>query len=449
MPYISNTEQDRREMKAAIGITDLEDLLKAIPPEVRLKEELDLPPAADEVELSRQLNDMAAANNTVAPQNCFMGGGVFQTYIPETVKTLATRSEFMTAYTPYQAEVSQGTLQTVFEFQTMICQLTDMDIANASMYDGATAMVEAMRMAMSINRKRTRLLVAGNIIPRWREVLNTYFACVDVKVDYLQTNGLLVNQEELREKCSDDLVAIVIQSPNAFGMLEDVKAISALAKENGALLIQGFDPLSLGLFQTPGECGVDIAIAEGQVISQPLQYGGPYLGLFAAGQEFIKQMPGRLIGETLDANGDPGYVLTFQTREQHIRRDKATSNICTNQALAATFATVNLALLGASGVKDKAQMLYSRACELADSLQKIDGVEFAGEGEFFREFPVVIQKRDALLTELRKRGILGGLVLPDNLLKNGLLISVNEYMQIEDIENLVYHIDDVLNGGNV
>jgi glycine dehydrogenase subunit 1 len=448
MPYIPNTDDDRQAMLAAIGVERFEDLLAGIPAALRLSQPLELPEPLAEPALSRLLAESACGNRTVAPQDCYLGGGAYVTHIPEAVRTLALRSEFITAYTPYQAEVSQGTLQTIFEFQTMIARLAGLDLANASLYDGATALVEGIRMAVAAGRKRPRVLMAGQILPRWREVVKTYFHPLrdQIELEWLPATGPLLDIGALRARLGEDLAAVVIQSPNAFGAIEDVTAAAELAHSCGALLVQAFDPLAAALFASPGECGADIAVAEGQSIAQPLQFGGPYIGLFAARGSLLKLMPGRLIGETLDAVGERGFVLAFQTREQHIRREKATSNICTNQALVATFATIHLALLGETGLREKAEALYTRASWLRERLCALPGVEALHGGEHFREIALRVPNRDEVLAALRQRWILGGLPLPAGLAEEGLLLAVNEYQERADLERFVQAFAAALEG---
>ncbi len=440
MPYISNTDQDRAQMLATIGVGSFEDLLKDIPGELRLKGGLVLPAALPESALARHVEELAGTNKPVAPQDCYLGGGAFVTHIPEAVKSLALRSEYITAYTPYQAEVSQGTLQTVFEFQTMIAELAGMDIANASLYDGSTALVEAIRMALSVAGKgRNRVLVCGSLYSRWAEVLETYFHPLkdSITIEFM-AEATATTPAMLSGMLGEDLAALVVQSPNAHGLMEDVPALANAVHEANALLIQVFDPIAVALFQSPGEAGADIAVAEGQPIAQPLQYGGPYIGLFATREEWVKQVPGRLIGQTLDTEGNTGYVLAFQTREQHIRREKATSNICTNEALVATFTTIHLALLGPEGLKDKAQSLYTRASWLADTL-KAKGYELIGEGERFREVAVRIPGRDSAIARMREAGILAGLPIPGS--DEGLLIAVNEFQEKQDLERYLQALE--------
>jgi glycine dehydrogenase subunit 1 len=447
MPYISNTDADRRAMLDRIGVAQFEDLLSNLPEGVRQTDELALAPAMSEVECTRHLQELASLNRALPPEDCYLGGGAYVTHIPETVRHLAFRSEFITAYTPYQAEISQGTLQTIFEFQTMMTNLSGLDIANASLYDGATALVEALRMAMSATRRK-RIVTSGSILPRWREVLKAYLAPLDVEWHEVSLNEPSIDFDALEAILDDKTAAVAVFSPNAFGLMEDVARASEMAHEKGALLVQAFDPLAVGLLASPGELGVDIAVAEGQPIAQPVQFGGPYLGILAATKGLVKKMPGRLIGQTVDVDGKPGFVLTFQTREQHIRREKATSNICTNQALVAAFATMHLALLGPDGLRNKAQALYTRASWLRDELQQLGLSIFAPEKPFFREFAIEVPDADDFLSKMTTLGFLAGLArrVGD---RDLVLIAVNEYQQIDDLNRFLLAVGDVLGKGEV
>ncbi|MFA7331452.1 MAG: aminomethyl-transferring glycine dehydrogenase subunit GcvPA [Candidatus Delongbacteria bacterium] len=440
MPYIPHTEADRRDMLAAIGVARFEDLLESVPESLRQTRPLELAEPLSEAALTRHVGELAARNQPWPPQDCYLGGGSYVGHLPETVRSLAMRSEFITAYTPYQAEVSQGTLQTIFEFQTMVSELAGLELANASLYDGATALVEGVRMALSVKQDkepaRRRVLVAAQLNPRWLDVLRTYLHPLagEVELELLGVGASRLSPESLVARLGADVAAVVVQSPNALGLIEDVAPLAAAAHEAGALLVQGFDPLAVALFECPGEVGADIAVAEGQSISQPLQFGGPYIGLFAARGDLVKYMPGRLIGETLDAVGARGYVLTFQTREQHIRREKATSNICTNQALVATFATIHLALLGPVGLREKAQSLYTRCAWLAERAAALPGVSLMGAGERFREFALHVPRRDAVLARMRAAGLAAGLPLPAELGAELLLVAVNELQEQADLQ---------------
>jgi glycine dehydrogenase subunit 1 len=444
MPYISNTDADRRAMLDRIGVDSIDDLLANLPAGVRIEDDLALAPPMSEVDLTRHMQDLAALNQTLPPEDCYLGGGSFVSHVPETVRHLAFRSEFITAYTPYQAEISQGTLQVVFEFQTMMTSLSGLDMANASLYDGATALVEALRMAMSDKRKK-RVITAGPLLPRWREVLKTYFAPLDVEWIELSAHAQQVNFADLEEALNDQTAAVAVASPNALGLFEDIPRVAEMVHAKGALLIQAFDPLAVGLFASPGEQGADIAIAEGQCLAQPVQFGGPYLGILAAKKNLVKKMPGRLIGQTVDSEGKTGYVLTFQTREQHIRREKATSNICTNQALVAAFATMHLALLGPQGLRDKAQAIYTRASFMREKLTE-QGLTLLGDGQaYFRELALVVPDVDAFLKKMSAVGFLAGLKRKVSE-QEVVVISVNEYQLKEDLERFLLAVSECLEG---
>ncbi|MCB1047998.1 MAG: aminomethyl-transferring glycine dehydrogenase subunit GcvPA [Calditrichaeota bacterium] len=450
MPYIANSDRDRQAMLDRIGAASIDELLAGIPASNRLTEELAVSPALSESELVRHVHELAAANLVPAPQNCFLGGGAYISYIPETVRVLATRSEFITAYTPYQAEVSQGTLQVIYEFQSMIQRLTGMEIANASLYDGGSALAEGLRMARAIHEDqpgRKRILLSDGLFRKHLQVARTYGSPWPHSLETIALENGRLNPGALSERLDDTVCAVVIQSPNAFGSVEDLKELTARCHAAGALVIHVFDPLAQALFTSSGEADVDIAVGEGQSISQPPQYGGPNLGLFASRARWVRLMPGRLIGSTEDATGKRGYVLTFQTREQHIRRAKATSNICTNQALVATFATIYLSLMGGSGLRQLARSLYTRATWLAERLERIPGCRVLSAAPFFREFALELPGRDRVLEELKRQGVLAGLALDSRRGSNALLVAVNEFQTQDDLENFARLIERATGGG--
>ncbi|MCS6862484.1 MAG: aminomethyl-transferring glycine dehydrogenase subunit GcvPA, partial [Abditibacteriales bacterium] len=352
--YIANTDADRRAMLERIGVASIEDLFSDIPPEIRQNAAPHLPPGLTEMEVRAEAWRLSGQNVNVNAAPCFLGGGSYDHYVPAAVPFICSRSEFFTAYTPYQAEASQGTLQVIYEFQTMVCQLTGMEMSNASLYDGASALAEAVIMAWAI-QKRPRVLLPRTLHPHYRQVVATYTQGLPLElVDVPYADGV-VDLDAL-QSALDNASAVVVQHPNFFGCLEDVNVISQLTHERGALLISVFDPISLGLLKPPGDYDADIAVAEGQPLGIPLSFGGPYLGLFACKKQFARQAPGRIVGATHDDKGRRGFVLTLQTREQHIRREKATSNICTNQGLMALAATVYLALLGKHGLRRVAEL---------------------------------------------------------------------------------------------
>lgn len=438
-PYISNTEEQRNEMLAQIGVKSMEDLFADIPEEVRLKRELELPGALSELEVMDHMQQLAAKNRNLDVYTCFLGAGAYDHYIPSVVGHLTSRSEFYTAYTPYQPEISQGTLQAIFEYQTMICHLTGMEVANASMYDGATALAEAASMACQAVRRK-EVLVARTVHPESREVLNTYARFNGSQVvEYGYSDGKL-DFADLEGKISANTAAVILQTPNFFGVIENVKGAAELAHKNKALLIVSCDPISLALLKSPGELGADIVVGEGQSLGNSLSFGGPYLGFFAATKELMRRMPGRIVGETVDKNGKRGFVLTIQTREQHIRREKATSNICSNQALNALTATIYLSTLGKQGMKQVASLCTQKAHYAYEQLVGTGVFAPVFSAPFFKEFAV---KYNGDITELNKKllehKIIGGYDLGRDYpeLSNHWLVAVTEKRTKEQIDTLV------------
>ena len=444
--YILNTADQQREMLAAIGLPDMDALFADIPASIRLQHELDLPPALSELDLAAQMRRLAGMNRHLDDLVCFIGAGAYDHFIPAVVKSLVSRQEFYTAYTPYQPEISQGTLQAIFEYQSLICELTGMDLANASMYDGASALAEAALMACQQTR-RHRILVAANLHPESRAVLETYACCGEQTIEPIPFDGMAgvlasgrIDLAALAEQLSDDTAAVIVQNPNFFGVVEDLRAIADLAHARKALLIVSCDPISLALLESPGKLGADIVVGEGQSLGNSLNFGGPYLGFFAAGQDLMRKMPGRIVGETTDANGRRCYVLTIQTREQHIRRDKATSNICTNQALNALTATIYLSVMGPQGLRDAASLSLQKAHYLQQRLLQIPGFSRAFTGPFVKEFAMRYQGD---LGQLNKRllaaGFVGGLDLArfDPALANTWLLAVTEKRTRDEIDRFI------------
>ena len=354
MDYTSHTDADIQHMLGVIGVNSIDELIaSSVPDELRLNRKLDLPDGEAESELLRNFSKLASSNDSAYNKLCFMGGGSYDHYAPAAVANIVSRSEYATAYTPYQAEVAQGTLQTIYEFQTLIARMMSMDAANASHYDGATALAEAVLMAARKSRKPKAIIPAG-LNPNFKAVLETYCANIGVELVSLSASDGLISIPELKSQI-DGAGVLVIQQPNFFGLLESAEEAAAIAHEAGAVVVSSSNPISLGLLKPPGEWGADIATAEGQSLGIPMSYGGPYLGLFAVKKPFLRQMPGRLVARAKDKNDKDGFVLTLQTREQHIRREKATSNICTNQALIALSALVYLCLLGRNGLGEGGQ----------------------------------------------------------------------------------------------
>ncbi len=438
MSYVPNTGQNRKEMLEKIGVRDFSGLIQTIPDSLCLQDELKLPPPLSELELTRLLGEMASRNKDAGQMICFLGGGAYDHFVPAIVDHIISRSEYYTAYTPYQAEVSQGTLQTIYEFQSLICELTGMDVANASMYDGASATAEAALLAHALTG-RDEILVAGSLNPNYRQVINTYCRSIKMKVRSLPLMEGLIDVEQTKENISDKVACVIIQTPNFLGLLENAKEIEPLVHSVGALLVLVCDPISLGILKTPGEYNADITVGEGQALGNNLNLGGPYLGYFATKQSLIRRMPGRIVAATTDTEGRIGYVMTLQTREQHIRREKATSNICTNQALCALSACVYLSVMGKSGIRKVAELCLQKSHYAAKQINEINGFKNRFDAPFFKEFvietPLPPKK---IIRSLLKKNIFAGvdLGLFDRKLKNQRLICVTEKRTKEEIDIL-------------
>jgi glycine dehydrogenase subunit 1 len=447
MSYISLSDQDKKEMLKKIGLSALKDLFVLIPEDIKLKRDLDIPEAKSELEVIATFKDLAK-RNTDRDHLSFLGGGAYPHIIPALVDYLSSRGEFISPYTPYQAEVSQGTLQIIFEFQTLICQLTGMDIANASLYEGASGAAEAVLMAHRLKGK-PKILVASNCHPQYQEVIHTYTKNLGILVEtvrYAQDGA--VDMDDLEKKVSPETSAIVTQSPNFFGVIEDLERISEVAHKNEALsVVVVSEPVSLGLVEPPGKQGADIVTGEAQSFGLPLSYGGPYLGFMACSKEFIRQFPGRISGETVDIEGKRGYVLTLSTREQHIRRERATSNICTNQALCALRATIFLETMGKSGIRELAWHNIQKANYALEKCQEIKGIQRKFSGVFFNEFVLEFAKpADDVNRTLLKKRVIGGLALdkffPE--LKNCALYCVTEIHSKDNIDLLVKELKEAV-----
>ena len=395
MPYLVHSPEDRAAMLKTIGVSSMEELLVDIPKSLRM-ESLDLPAGLSEFETMDQISSLAARNKVYPDRLTFRGGGVYRRFIPAAVAAVTSKPEFYTAYTPYQAEASQGTLQAIYEFQTLIAELTALDVANASLYDGATAVAEAAMMA-HVHTGRDEVLVAGYVHPEYVEVLRTFSDGRGIKV-------------RKGTKPSKKTAAVIFQQPDFLGLLVDARQLTASAHEAGALAIACVDPISLAILAPPGEYGADIAVGEGQQLGLPASYGGPHVGFIATRRELVRKLPGRLIGAAHDAQGRRGFTLALAAREQHIRREKATSNICTNHSLCALAASVYLTYMGPDGLRHIADVSFKRAHALADRLTALPGWELAFlEQPFFNEFPVRVPKSSAVLRKLARKGILGGL----------------------------------------
>ncbi len=444
MQYISNTESDKAEMLKALGVRSVEELLGGIPAGLRLKD-LKLAAGLSEMELLRDIRRTGQKNAHADRFASFLGAGNYDHYIPSIVPHLAMRGEFITSYTPYQGEASQGTLQFIYEFQSLICNLTGMDVANASMYDGASSVAEAALMALR-GSDRKELLVAEGIHPESLETLRTYLANLGTPIIRVPERGGVMDLDFLKKRASDKTAAVIYQSPNFLGYAEDGFEIARLAKARGAVVIASVNPLSLGLFASPGETGADIAVGEGQPLGNAVSYGGPHFGFFAARWDFLRRMPGRICGLTEDRDGRRAFVLTLQAREQHIRREKATSNICTNHSLCALKATIFLAALGEKGFRRMGELNLERARKALAVLKKVPGVKSYADAPFFNEFTVTIRK-DArkLAKSLEERRILGPLGLGRFAAarKGQYLVAVTEQRTDEEIARLAEAIRKV------
>jgi glycine dehydrogenase subunit 1 len=440
LSYVLNTPEDQRAMLEKIGAASVEGLFRSIPSELRLKRDLNVPPALTEIELSQHLQDLAARNRPAGDAVCFLGGGSYDHFIPAVVDAVAGRSEYYTAYTPYQAEASQGSLQAFFEYQTLICQLTGMEVANASLYDGGSAVAEAVLMAGAVTGRTGQVLVAGSVHPEYRQTLATYMTNLEARPVTLPTPAGFLDPDDLKRALNDQTSCVVVQHPNFFGCLEEVEALAEAAHARGALFIVSFDPISLGLLKRPGQYGADIAVAEGQCLGNPMVFGGPYLGILACRQEYVRKMPGRLVGQTVDRQGRACWVLTLQTREQHIRREKATSNICTNQGLFALRAAVYLAALGPQGLKETADLCLRKAHYAADELSHKAGLQLRFQRPFFKEFTIRVPGDSAaMLPRLLEAGFHAGLDLGHwyPALKDSISLAVTEKRTKAEIDRLV------------
>jgi glycine dehydrogenase subunit 1 len=423
-------------MLAAIGVRSIEDLFADVPQDTRFPD-LDLPPPLSEIDARKELELLAGINLTAAESACFLGAGAYQHYVPAVIDAVLSRSEFYTAYTPYQPEISQGTLQAIFEYQTMICNLTGMEVSNASHYDGATATAEAVITAINVHRlKRKRVVISHLVNSEYRAVVSTYTQGMDLDLAIDQPSG-----PELDKLIDKDTACVIVQYPNFLGQFEDLTVLADAAHGAGALLVVVADPIALGLLKPPGEFGADIVVGEGQGLGIGLSFGGPYLGFFATRMAHVRKMAGRLVGQTVDAAGDRGFVLTLSTREQHIRREKATSNICTNQGMAALAAAVFMAALGKCGMREMAELCYHRAHYAADRIDELEGYKVVRDKPFFKEFavkcPRPIDELNAYL--LDEWGIIGGFDLGQTYshLQDHTLLCVTELNPREDIDLLV------------
>jgi len=439
MPYLRRDAVEARKMLEVIGVESPDELLSVFPREFVLQEPLRLPKGVSEDELGREFRAMAGSNWDMDEYTCFCGAGAYDHYVPSVVRNIVSRTEFSTCYTPYQPEVSQGTLQAIFEYQSLVCSLTGMEAANASMYDGASASAEAALMARAITGRR-RVLVLGTVHPWYRRVIRTYCGGEERGVEVIGASAGVVDPDSIQEALGEEAACVIVQQPNFLGFAEAVSEISRLAHARGSLLVSIVDPVSLAIMKPPGEYDCDIAVGEGQVLGSPAGFGGPLLGIFATRKKYVRLMPGRLVGMTVDGRGRRGYVLTLQTREQHIRREKATSNICTNQGLVALASCVYLTLRGERGLRDVATRCYQASHEAARRISRLRGYRLLSEKDFFKEFAVEcpVPPAEVIKAGIERKvlpGVDAGRLDPE--LKGCLLIAVTERRSKEDIDCLV------------
>jgi glycine dehydrogenase subunit 1 len=435
--YTALTPEDLELMLGAIGVDSIEQLFDGIPAALRLQGEIDLPPGEPEQAVYAELRRLAARNTSADDELCFLGAGMYDHYVPAIVDMLMSRSEFLTPYTPYQPEVSQGGLQVMFEYQTAISELTGLAVSNASLYEGPSAVAAAAYLAKAANRGRTRLLVSRGVHPDSRETLRTLAVGYEMTVDEIPLTGGLTDLDPLREGLDDDVAAVILQQPNFLGAIEELQALAGAAHEHGALVVVAADPLTLGVIEAPGKQGADVCVGEGQSLGNRLDFGGPSFGFFAASEKHIRSMPGRIAGETTDADGRRGFVLTLQTREQHIRRERATSNICTSQALNALGGVVYLSWLGRQGIVELGELMLQRTHYARETLSAIDGVSKLHDWPVVREFALRLDAPvDRVIERCAEAGVNAGYALGRSYdeYPDGLLVAITEQRTRADID---------------
>ncbi len=438
-PYIANTPEDIQEMLKAIGLESVDQLFDDIPKDIKLSRELDLPKSKSELEVGSYLKKLADKNCSMSELTSFLGAGAYDHYIPSIVNHVISRSEFYTSYTPYQPEISQGTLQYIFEFQTLIANLTGMDLANASLYDGGTAVVEAALMAAAYSKK-DEIIISKSVKPDARKILHTYAHVQDLKVIEVDVKDGVTDMEALDGLVNDNTAAVIVQSPNFFGIIEDLEAIGEIAhKGKKTTFIASVDPISLGILKKPGDMNVDVVVGEGQSLGIPVSFGGPYLGFMAVKKDYVRKIPGRIVGQTEDLDGKRSFVLTLTAREQHIRREKATSNICSNQGLNSLAATVYMVTMGKEGLREVAMQSTKKAHYAYEQLIKSGKFKPAFDKPFFKEFALTSDiAPEKINEELRKENIIGGYDLGKEYpqMKNSILYAVTEKRTKEEIDKL-------------
>jgi len=443
MDYVSNTPQERKKMLDEIGVENIETLFSALPEKLRFNKELNLPSGISELELLDLVKKKAKKNNSLDEKTSFLGAGAYDHFIPSIIDHLVSRSEFYTAYTPYQAELSQGTLEAIYEYQSMIAELTGMEVANGSMLDGGSSLAEAVLMAARISRNNNIIMSKG-VHPNYREITKTYTKAKSIDLNNIGLKNAKTSIENIKEKLNDDTAAVVIQYPNFYGTIEDLKEIGELLENKKALFIVVANPIALGILEAPGNLGADIVVGEGQSLGNSISYGGPYLGYMAINnnRKHLRQLPGHLAGATEDKDGNKGFVLTLQTREQHIRREKAPSNICSNESLNALISAIYMATMGKKGIREVGYQSTQKAHYFADKIDKIKGFEVVNKDNFFHEFWV---KTPLEVSEIKKimnkNGILAGIDLARFNEEKGLLICVTEKRKKEEIDKYLKELE--------
>lgn len=446
--YLPDTEEDQKEMLKALNLSSVDELFSDIPEEIRFQGKLNIPEAVPEALLIKQMRHLARKNKDANQHPIFLGAGVYDHYTPSVVHHIISRSEFYTAYTPYQPEISQGELQAIFEFQTMVCELTGMDVANSSMYDGATALAEAASLAVAASKKRNKVLISQAVHPEARQILKTVAKGQHYKVEEVELAGEITDLEKLASRLDEQTAAVIIQYPNFFGSIEDLKEIHQLAKQHETLLIVSSNPLALALLEAPGKLGADIAVGDMQPFGIPMAFGGPHCGYMAVKKSLMRRLPGRIVGQTVDEEGKRGFVLTLQAREQHIRREKASSNICSNQALNALAAAVCLSALGKRGTREMALLNLAKADYLAKGLAE-RGFTVLNQAPFFNEFLVQLPLDVAEVNRrLLMHGFIGGYdveqAYPER--KRQMLVAVTEQRTREEMDQFIQALEGICHG---
>jgi len=446
MPYILNTENDIKEMLRVIGAQNLDDLYKHLPSKIRLSGELNIPEGLSEQEVKQSVRNLAGKNKPLDSFNSFLGAGLYDHYIPSALAPLISRAEFLTAYTPYQAECSQGILQAIYEYQSYICLLTGMDVSNASLFDGASSLAESVLMSLRIT-KRNKVIISSAINPEYKKTLYTYLSGFNFKIQEIDFNTQgSTNIDSLKQILDENTACFALQSPSFFGIIEDTEKFSSLAKEKGVLTILVTNPISLCLLKEPGNCGVDIVCGDGQVLGGSISLGGPSFGFLATKNEFLRQMPGRLVGKTVDRENKTAYCLTLQAREQHIKREKATSNICSNQSLNAIQSAIYLSLMGKDGLTKCALYSLNLAHYFYEHLKEVEKIKLNFSQNFFNEFIWQVDDARAVVKKLYKEKIIAGLTIDDSYpgLKNGILSCCTETKTKEQIDDFIETLKNIL-----